>query len=102
MTHRAKTAPDRPVSLAYLRAGTTLSRNHPAGTDPSHGIPPLRCTEVAILNRRITHACLVAVLGGLSLGFYAGCADVVTYSNDARRDGLKNMKDGNTVDAAGS
>jgi tetratricopeptide (TPR) repeat protein len=54
------------------------------------------------LNRWITHACSAAVLGGLSLGLFAGCADVVTFANDARRDGLKNMKEGNTVDAAGS
>jgi tetratricopeptide (TPR) repeat protein len=56
----------------------------------------------SLLNRWITHACPAVVLGGLSLGLFAGCADVVTYANDARRDGLKNMKDGNTVDAAGS
>jgi tetratricopeptide (TPR) repeat protein len=54
------------------------------------------------LNRWITHVCLAAIAGGLSLGLSAGCADVVTYANDARRDGLKNMNDGNTVDAAGS
>src|SRR5687767_7344729 len=42
------------------------------------------------------------VLAGLSVGGGAGCADVITYASDARRDGLKNMQEGNTVDAAGS
>jgi tetratricopeptide (TPR) repeat protein len=54
------------------------------------------------LNRWITHVFTAALLGGLSLGFVSGCADVVTYANDSRRDGLKNMRDGNVVDAAGS
>jgi tetratricopeptide (TPR) repeat protein len=54
------------------------------------------------LNRWITPLFAATILGGLFIGFVSGCADVVTYATDARRDGLKNMKEGNVVDAAGS
>ncbi len=46
--------------------------------------------------------CAAVLLAGLSLGMSGGCADVITYAKDARRDGLSNMREGNYVDAAGS
>lgn len=46
-------------------------------------------------------AAALLVLFSLTLGM-AGCADVISYASDARRDGLKRMGEGNYVDAAGS
>jgi len=58
------------------------------------------------LSRPITHpiyrAILAAFIGGAALLSITGCADMLTYAKDAKRDGIQQYNDGKYADAVGS